>query len=86
MKVRVPGLWEEDGECAQVEWFSKQRNLEEYGYVITLFGLLGGILKQQQSCWDQGFVASDEFNQIIHAVNSLDLTSNNDSTNNYAGI
>ena len=70
-RVRVDNLWRENGEHVPFEWFST-RNAEE-AYVVSLFGLCGGLIKQFSSS-DDGFLSSDTFKQIVDSINNLDIS------------
>ena len=69
-RVRVADLWRENGEHVPREWFGAQ-NPEEV-YVITLFGLCGGLLKLSSAA-DDGFLSSDVFKYIVDKINNLDV-------------
>ena len=77
-RVRIDELWRENGEHVPFEWFSL-RNREE-AYVVSLFGLVGGLVKQSSTA-DSGHIASDNFNRIVGAINNLDISEADDYEN-----
>ena len=76
-RARVADLWRENGEHVPFEWFGAQT--AEEVYVVTLFGLCGGMLKLNSSA-DDGFLSSDVFKDIVDKINILDVGETSENT------
>lgn len=76
-RVGIGDLWRQNGEHVPSEWFSV-KNSEE-AYVISLFGLLGGLLKQSSTA-ESGFLSSDSFKRIVDAINNLDVSDRSENS------
>lgn len=73
-RVKIGDLWRENGEHVPFEWFSVRSS--EEAFAISLFGLLGGSLKQS-STKESGFLSSRVFERVVDAINNVDVSDHN---------
>lgn len=76
-RVKIGDLWRENGEHVPYELFSVKSS--EEAFAISLFGLLGGSLKQS-STKESGFLSSRVFECVVDAINNVDVSDRNVSS------
>ena len=72
--IKISDLWLENGEHVPFEWFSVRSS--EEGFAISLFGLLGGLLKQLLTK-ESGSLSSRVFERVVDAINNVDVSDYN---------
>ena len=76
-RVKIGDLWRENGEHVPLEWFSGKSS--EEAFAISLFGLLGGSLKQS-STKESEFMSSRIFERVVDSINNVDVSDRNVSS------
>jgi len=65
--VKIGSLWRDNREHIPFEWFSVKSSQE--AFAISLFGLLGGLLKQLLTK-ESGLLSSRVFKRVMNAINN----------------
>ena len=73
-RVKIGDLWRGNGEHVPFEWFSVRSS--EEAFATSLFGLLGGLLKQS-SMKESGFLSSRVFERVVDTINNVDVSDHN---------
>ena len=82
-RVKIGNLWRENGEHVPYELFSVKSS--EEAFAISLFGLLGGSLKQS-STKESGFLSSRVFERVVDAINNVDVSHRNVGERNMSSV
>ena len=72
-RTKASDLWREKGECVPLEWFSLKRcNSDGEVFVVTLFGIIGGLLKSSGGS-NKSLLSWKTFNHIVSYINNIDV-------------
>lgn len=82
-RVKALDVWRENGRRASSKVFEFGRENGDV-YMATAFGISAGLLRQREFVGN-GFVHSAAFNQIVEAVNCVELDTTTDANCNSAG-